>query len=166
MRIGSSKTKWAASSASDSVQTKTQDQIRVPRRLNRVLCLLLALAVSLALVIIQQTNALIQHRTPVDLLLDPLENAQKFRQIAISPDGQRVAWVEEANASSGGIFVCTLAAPEATRLRITAGDGDDASDEHSIAWSPDSSELAFLSNAQSPDQMQLYVAKIAGWRSS
>ena len=92
MRIGSSKTKWAASSASDSVQTKTQDQIRVPRRLNRVLCLLLALAVSLALVIIQQTNALIQHRTPVDLLLDPLENAQKFRQIAISPT---------ANASRG-----------------------------------------------------------------
>jgi dipeptidyl aminopeptidase/acylaminoacyl peptidase len=162
VRIGSSKTKWAASSASDSVQTKTQDQIRVPRRLNRVLCLLLALAVSLALVIIQQTNALIQHRTPVDLLLDPLENAQKFRQIAISPDGQRVAWVEEANASSGGIFVCTLAAPETTRHRITAGDGDDASDEHSIAWSPNSSELAFLSNAQSPDQMQLYVAKIAG----
>ena len=31
-----------------------------------------------------------------------------------------------------------------------------------IAWSPDSRQLAFLSNAQTPDQLQLYVANVTG----
>ena len=61
-----------------------------------------------------------------------------------------------------GIFVCSLASPASTRRRITAGSGDEASEEHEIAWSPDSRQLAFLSNAQTPDQLQLYVAKVTG----
>jgi dipeptidyl aminopeptidase/acylaminoacyl peptidase len=73
-----------------------------------------------------------------------------------------VAWVETGGASPRGIFVCTLASPESTKRRITASSGDDASDEHGIAWSPDSRQLAFVSNAQTPDQLQLYVAKVAG----
>ena len=98
----------------------------------------------------------------LDALLDSLGDAHQVRQVAISPDGQRVAWVEAGGTSPHGIFVCTLASPESTRRRITAGSVDEASDEHMIAWSPDSRQLAFLSNAQAADQLQLYVAKVAG----
>ncbi|MGO8787007.1 MAG: prolyl oligopeptidase family serine peptidase [Terriglobia bacterium] len=98
----------------------------------------------------------------LDAIVDSLAGAHGIRQVAISPDGQRVAWVEAEGASPHGIFVCTLAAPASTRRRITAGGGDDASDEREIAWSPDSRQLAFLSNAQSSDQLQLYVAKVTG----
>jgi dipeptidyl aminopeptidase/acylaminoacyl peptidase len=94
--------------------------------------------------------------------LDSLEGAHGIRQVAISPDGQRVAWVEASGASPHGIFVCALASPASTRRRITADRGGEASDEREIAWSPDSRQLAFLSNAQTPDQLQLYVAKVMG----
>jgi dipeptidyl aminopeptidase/acylaminoacyl peptidase len=99
----------------------------------------------------------------LDAMLDSLAGAHGIRQVAISPDGQRVAWVEEANdASAHGIFVCSLASPASTRRRITAGSGDEVSEEREIAWSPDSRQLAFLSDAQTPDQLQLYVAKVTG----
>ena len=98
----------------------------------------------------------------LDAMLDSLASAHGVRQVAISPDGQRVAWVEANGASEHGIFVCSLASPASTRRRITAGSGEGASEEREIAWSPDSRQLAFLSNAQTPDQLQLYVAKVAG----
>jgi len=98
----------------------------------------------------------------LDATLDSLAGAHGIRQVAISPDGQRVAWVESEGASPHGIFVCSLALPATTKRRITASSGDEASEEREIAWSPDSRQLAFLSNAQTPDQLQLYVAKVAG----
>jgi dipeptidyl aminopeptidase/acylaminoacyl peptidase len=75
-----------------------------------------------------------------------------------------VAWVEAEGLGSSprGIFVCNLASPASTRRRITAGSSEEASEEREIAWSPDSRQLAFLSNAQTADQMQLYVANVAG----
>jgi len=100
----------------------------------------------------------------LDAILDSVAGAHGIRQVAISPDGQRVAWVEAEGtaASPHGIFVCSLASPASSRRRITAGSGDEASEEREIAWSPDSRQLAFLSNAQTPDQLQLYVAKVTG----
>jgi dipeptidyl aminopeptidase/acylaminoacyl peptidase len=106
-------------------------------------------------------------KTSVDAVLDSLAAVHSFRELAISPDGQRVAWVEtlpEANgAPSGnfGIFVADFSSPGSSARRITAGSGS-ACEEHGIAWSPDSRELVFLSNAQSPDQLQLYVADVTG----
>lgn len=99
---------------------------------------------------------------PVDEILDSLAGAHSIRQVAISPDGKLVAWVsaEDTEASPRGIFVCSLASPGSTRRRITAAEGGEASEEDEIAWSPNSRQLAFLSNAESPDQMQLYVASV------
>ena len=100
----------------------------------------------------------------LDVLLDSLADGHGVRQVAISPDGQQVAWVdtEGSTRSPRGIFVCSIASPTSTRRRITARAGEDASEERGIAWSPDSRQLAFLSNAESPDQLQLYVARVAG----
>ena len=99
-------------------------------------------------------------QSPLDEVLDSLTGGHSIRQVAISRDGQRVAWVETSSNVPRGIFVCSLASPATTRRRITAG--DDASDEREIAWSPDSRQLAFLSNAESAKQLQLYVASVAG----
>ena len=98
----------------------------------------------------------------LDATLDTLAGAHSVRQVAISPDGQRVAWVDASGVPPHGIFVCSLASPASTRRHITAGSGDEASEETNISWSPDSRELAFLSNAETPDQLQLYVAMVTG----
>lgn len=70
-----------------------------------------------------------------------------FQQAEISPDGNRVAWVESLPGPGGvpsansAIYVAGLSAPNAT-TRITAGDGKTAYEEHDVAWSPDGKSIA------------------------
>src|ERR1700722_20300273 len=88
-----------------------------------------------------------------------------FQQAESSPDGKSVAWVEPlpgpggAPSSDSAIYVAPLSAPDATK-RITAGDGKAAHEEHDIAWSPDGKGIAFLSDAATSGQLQLFVAGV------
>ena len=90
----------------------------------------------------------------------------EFSQVAISPDGKQVAWVESLTEKNGApspnsaIYVADLKDPKAAR-RITAAAGTDHA-ESDVAWSPDSQRLAFLSDAAKAGQSQLYVASAAG----
>jgi len=103
------------------------------------------------------------------LLLTGIAHAQgaalrSFQQATISPDGSRVAWVEDSADSDGGgtsIYVQELRSADAKPRRITAGSGDNLSEDH-VAWSPDSKRIAFLSDAEDHSQSQLYVADIPG----
>jgi dipeptidyl aminopeptidase/acylaminoacyl peptidase len=99
---------------------------------------------------------------------DPLRSlfhVQGFDEVAISPDGKQVAWVERKMDEGGGatgessIYVSeyTKASPA---KRITAGTGGFFS-ERGIAWSPDSKSVAFLSDAAKKGQLQLYVTTLA-----
>src|SRR5438105_2575378 len=100
-----------------------------------------------------------QQTTTLNDMISTLFSLKTIDQTAVSPDGQQVAWVQE-----GKIFVTNLAGSVAPR-RITAGSGNKAQDEGSIAWSPDSKRLAFLSDAATPGQQQLYIADAIGGRS-
>lgn len=85
---------------------------------------------------------------------------QDFKQVEISPDGNRVAWVQDSVDASGeltgtAIYICGL--NSCTPKRISPADGASA-DEDSIAWSRDSKQIAFLSDAGSENQSQLYIA--------
>lgn len=87
--------------------------------------------------------------------------AHQFRQVAISPDGTQIAWVEKLEDQNGlplrnsAIWV-TATGSTAQLRRISAATYDCA--EHSPAWSADSREIAFLSDAAGQSQLQLYVA--------
>ena len=98
-----------------------------------------------------------------------LDNAMKamfdvhtFQQTEISPDGKRVAWVESLPGPGGepsansAIYVAEVSTPEAT-TRTTAGDGKTSYEEHDVAWSPDGKSIAFLSDAATQGQLQLFV---------
>jgi dipeptidyl aminopeptidase/acylaminoacyl peptidase len=85
---------------------------------------------------------------------------EKIDQAAISPDGNKVAWVETIKLGMSAIYVAPTAG--GTPRRITAGTGAAASDENSIAWSPDSKRIAFLSDAAKLGQAELYVIGAAG----
>jgi dipeptidyl aminopeptidase/acylaminoacyl peptidase len=94
--------------------------------------------------------------------------ALNFDQVAISPDGSRVAWVESSvNASgeaTGGstIYVQDLKSSNSKPRRISAGEDNQTASEGTIAWSPDSKHLAFLSDVEGDGQSNFYVAAVDG----
>jgi dipeptidyl aminopeptidase/acylaminoacyl peptidase len=90
---------------------------------------------------------------------------RNFNQVAISPNGNRVAWVEaiagEAGARDGSaIFVDDFESSGAKPHRVSAS--DNARNEQDIAWAPDGKRLAFISDADRSGQKQLYLADADG----
>lgn len=106
-------------------------------------------------------------KTSIDKALDALFAVRTFEQVAISPDGKRVAWVEPLRGENqeltgnSAIYVATIASSERPR-RVSAGEGSGDYVERDTAWSPDGRKLAFLSDKESPGQLELYVSDALG----
>jgi dipeptidyl aminopeptidase/acylaminoacyl peptidase len=102
----------------------------------------------------------------VEKAIEALSAASSFRQVAISPDGKRVAWVENLREKSGAetgnsaIYATTIDGKAPAR-RITAS-LKAARAESDIAWARDSRRMAFLSDAEKPGQLQLYLEGVTG----
>src|ERR1700678_2944833 len=104
--------------------------------------------------------------TPVDArianVISELEKTRTIHQAALSPDGQTIAWVADAEVATE-IKIAPVADPSPSR-RLTAGTGAPCI-EQSLAWSPDSKELAFLSDCNPPagarNQSDIYIASTA-----
>ena len=92
----------------------------------------------------------------VDPALAEISNTHRYLQTAISPDGAHLAYVEAMSApNQSAIYI-------APRVRVTSGDGKAACDEHSLAWSADGKQIAFLSDCAKKEQLELYVAPAEG----
>ncbi len=100
-------------------------------------------------------------------VIDTLSATHRFEQTAISPDGKKVAWVEDIitkrGVSTGDtvIYVAEIGGKNPPK-RISAAVADALHAESSVAWSPDSKRLAFLSDAAKAGQLQLYIMDAAG----
>src|SRR5580693_7067930 len=100
-------------------------------------------------------------------VIKTLSATHRFEQTAISPDGRKVAWVEDVTTKRGVstgdtvIYVSEVDRKNAPK-RISAGVADAIHAEGSVAWSPDGKKLAFLSDAAKAGQLQLYVIEVAG----
>lgn len=88
-------------------------------------------------------------------ILAELASVHTFDQVAISPNGKRAAWLE-----ADVIYIQELAAKTAP-TRITSAKPSSTRD---LAWSPDSTNIAFLSDRDKKGQMQLYIAPSTGGR--
>jgi dipeptidyl aminopeptidase/acylaminoacyl peptidase len=82
-----------------------------------------------------------------DQVYDSLSATTGINEVAISPDGAHVAWVQS------GIYIAKLDSSAASApRRLAAG--------QSVAWAPDSRRVAFLSDSVTSGQLDLYVAAI------
>ncbi len=107
----------------------------------------------------------------IDQTIATLLRVKSFGEVAVSPDGSRVAYVTRAGASGerqSNIVVIPASGGEPTRISAvllkTAPAAKPAAAasaaESSPAWSPDGREVAFLSNATGAQQ--LFVASSNG----
>ncbi|HZX42789.1 MAG TPA: S9 family peptidase [Myxococcaceae bacterium] len=118
----------------------------------------------LALLALTALSAAPPHPT-VESAVAELNRLVEFEDVALSPDGERVAWVEAAPTPagpSGRLRILRLVARSGgTPVRITAArDGADHEEDEPV-FSPDGKWLAFLSDAEQSGQPQLYVLEVA-----
>jgi dipeptidyl aminopeptidase/acylaminoacyl peptidase len=87
-------------------------------------------------------------------------------QVAVSPDGKRLAWTQGAGEGSEIRLAPLDNLAESQRITAAAAPGQFCT-EGQLAWSPDSRELAFFSDCAQPAnssaaQSDLYLARLDG----
>jgi dipeptidyl aminopeptidase/acylaminoacyl peptidase len=101
-------------------------------------------------------------RAEINEVLQGLNRGRTVQQVAVSPDGKRVAWIEGMR-DSGRILVAPLA--DLTKSeRVSAGvEPDQHCRENDIIWEPGAKALAFFSDCGEPgEQADLYLSKLDG----
>ncbi len=100
----------------------------------------------------------------MEAALAALHRVVEFQRVAISPGGERVAWVEAvatADGPSGNLRTIQLMDRSGSAARrLTAAANGSPHEEDEPVFSPDGSRVAFLSDAEAAGQPQLYVAEL------
>ena len=101
--------------------------------------------------------------TSAGAIYDAMQSVVAFDSVAVSPNGTRVAWQQTVHHHST-LWIETLATHSRVRLSADPSNTNKDVDEGDVAWSPDSRQIAFLSNARKKGPPQLYVANADGTR--
>lgn len=97
----------------------------------------------------------------IDDVLKGLNRGRMVGQVAVSPDGKRLAWVE-GGRGGGQILVASLDDLKKTQ-RVTAAKAEERCRENQLAWAPDARALAFFSDCAHPgEQTDLYLSRLDG----
>ncbi len=101
-------------------------------------------------------------RAHLDDVMKGLSRGHTVGQVAVSPDGKRLAWIE--NAKEGvEIRVAPLNDLGKSERVTAATKPEEHCHEGEMAWSPDSQTLAFFSDcAKEGEQTDLYIARLDG----
>jgi dipeptidyl aminopeptidase/acylaminoacyl peptidase len=128
---------------------------------------MLALAL-LSLVSLLGAPAQAPARPALDAAIAQFARLAEVRDVALSPDGQRLAWGQSLQGPHGALpdksalFLLDLGKPGAKPQPLSACKRKGGCDEGEPVFSPDSRSVAFLSDAAKPGQRQLFVATAAG----
>ena len=100
-------------------------------------------------------------RAHTEEVLRGLNRGRGVGQVALSPDGKRLAWIE-GGRGGGEIRVAPLDDLKSS-VRVTAAKTGQSCREGDLAWEPDSKAIAFFSDCGSSDgQLNLYIAGAGG----
>jgi dipeptidyl aminopeptidase/acylaminoacyl peptidase len=92
----------------------------------------------------------------IDEILRGLNRGRYIGQVAVSPDGKRLAWLED-----GKIRIAAPGSLDSSRQITAATSSEQSCSEDDLAWSPDSRSLAFFSDCADPGgQSDLYLSQL------
>src|SRR5271157_824583 len=98
----------------------------------------------------------------IEEALKGLKRGHSIGQVAIAPDGKRLAWIEDAKEGAE-IRVAPLNDLKKSQRVTAAAKPEQHCHESEIAWSPDGRALAFFSDcAKEGEQKDLYLARLDG----
>ena len=100
-------------------------------------------------------------RVHIDEVLKGLSRGRSFGQVAISPDGKRLAWIERTKEGEE-IHVAALDDVARSERVTAATKPGQHCREGQIVWEPDSKALAFFSDCAQPEQADLYLSRLDG----
>jgi dipeptidyl aminopeptidase/acylaminoacyl peptidase len=101
-------------------------------------------------------------RERIEEALKGLNRGRSIREVAVSPDGKRLAWTH-GSRDGGEILVAPIADLGKAERVSAASKPEQHCMEGAIAWQPDSAALAFLSDCAKPgDQDDLYLSRLDG----
>ena len=124
--------------------------------------LVLGAAFSLSAALAQgAAAALAPDRVHIEEILKGLNRGHSFGQVAVSPDGKRLAWIEWTKGGAE-IRVAPLGDLKKTERVTAAAKPDEHCQEGKIRWAPDARALAFFSDCAKPEQSDLYLARLDG----
>src|ERR1035437_8262811 len=83
-------------------------------------------------------------RAHIEEVLSGLNRGRSVSQVAVSPDGKRLAWIERQRGG-GEIRVAPLGDLSKSE-RVTAAKAEEHCREGKVLWAPDSKALAFFSD--------------------
>jgi dipeptidyl aminopeptidase/acylaminoacyl peptidase len=98
------------------------------------------------------------NRAAIEEVLKALNRGRSIGQVAISPDGKRLAWIE-GTKEGAEIRVAPLSDLARYERVTAAAKPEQHCRESQIAWSPNAQALAFFSDCAKPGQPDLYLAR-------
>jgi len=117
---------------------------------------------STAIVFAQAPSDGVADHPRIDDVLRSLNRGRTVGQVAVSPDGKRLAWVQ-GHRDDGDIFVAPIE-DLAKADRISADvKATEHCHENDVVWKPDSTAIAFFSDCSKPgEQSDLYISTLDG----
>jgi dipeptidyl aminopeptidase/acylaminoacyl peptidase len=101
-------------------------------------------------------------RTHMDEVLKGLNRGRQVGQVAVSPDGRRVAWIEEGKEGAEIRVARAYELEKSERVTAAAKPGEHCQ-ENQLAWAPNAQSLAFFSDCgDRGGQADLYLSRLDG----
>src|SRR5580658_3205687 len=103
-----------------------------------------------------------QGRAHIDEVMKGLNRGRSVGQVAVSPDGKRLAWLQSGREGAE-IRVAPLDDLTKSERVTAAAKPEQHCREGRMAWAPDAQALAFFSDCAKPgEQSDLYIARLDG----